>query len=288
MKTDLNNIPRITIITPSFNQGQYLEATIKSVLDQNYPNLEFIIMDGGSKDNSVEVIRRYKKRLTYWESRPDRGQTHAINKGLAMATGDIINWLNSDDLLSPGALRQLAQAWKSRPDTDILFGDYAAVDAGGDLVYTRKVAPYHPAALIWGRQLSSQPAVFFSKKLIDRLGPLDESLTFCMDTEFWSRAALNCAVFKQIRSQLGITRVHGDAKTTRLQHTLKSEHEAILVRTRNLGRLPSRVRSFVFLIMNRFWRLAAALRRAGLRNDFSFFAASRALKVINPTKGVLK
>ena len=272
--------PKITIITPSFNQGQFLEATIKSVLDQNYPNLEFIIMDGGSEDNSIDVIRRYANRLTHWESRPDNGQTHAINKGLALATGDIVNWLNSDDLLMPGALRKLAQAWNTRPDAEILFGDYAAVDTKGNLIYTRKVAPYHPKALIWGRQLSSQPAVFFSKKLVDRLGSLDASLTFCMDTEFWTRAALTRSSFVQIQSMLGITRVHGDAKTTRLQHTLKSEHEAILARTHHFDRIPVRVRSIVFFMMNRFWRLAAALRRAGLRNDFSFLAANRALKQI--------
>ncbi len=272
--------PKITIITPSFNQGQFLESTIKSVLDQNYPNLEFIIMDGGSEDNSVDVIRCYANRLTHWESRPDNGQTHAINKGLALATGDIVNWLNSDDLLMPGALTTLARAWNNRPDADILFGDYSAVDAKGNLIYSRKVAPYHPKALVWGRQLSSQPAVFFSKKLTDRLGHLDESLTFCMDTEFWIRAALNHASFVQIRSPLGITRVHGDAKTTKLQHTLKSEHEAILVRTHAFGRLPGRVQSLMFLMMNRFWRSAAALKRAGMRNDFSFFAAARALKQI--------
>ncbi len=280
MKAKDNTLPRITVITPSFNQGRFLEATIKSVLDQNYPNLEYIIMDGGSTDNSKAIIRHYEDRLTHWESRPDKGQTHAINKGISMATGDLINWLNSDDLLVPGALERLGWAFSGRPEADVFYGDYEAVDAAGARIYSRKAAPYHPKTLVWGRQLSSQPAVFFSRNLADRLGPLDESLTFCMDTEFWTRAALNQASFVQIRSPLGITRVHGDAKTTRLQHTLKAEHEAILARTFAKGRLPGRVQSILFLMMNRFWRLAAALRRAGLRNDFSFFAASRALKQI--------
>lgn len=272
--------PRITIITPSYNQGQFLEATIKSVLDQNYPNLEFIIMDGGSTDNSKAIIEKYQDCLDHWESRKDEGQTHAINKGLARATGDLINWLNSDDLLMPGALELLATAHKARPDAEIFYGDYQAVDGAGSLIYSRRAAPYHPDALVWGRQLSSQPAVFFTKKLLKRLGPLDESLTFCMDTEFWIRAAQSRTTFIQIKSFLGITRVHGEAKTTRLQQTLKQEHQKILTRTRVFDPIPYALQPFVFFMMNRFWRLAAAIGRAILRRDFTFMAASRALKQI--------
>ena len=105
------NLPRITIVTPSYNQGAFLEDTIRSVLDQGYPNLEYIVMDGGSTDNSVEIIEKYADRIDYWESEPDRGQTHAINKGFARATGVIGNWINSDDLLEPGALQTIGQAW---------------------------------------------------------------------------------------------------------------------------------------------------------------------------------
>lgn len=272
--------PKITIITPSFNQGQFLEATIKSVLDQNYPNLEFMIMDGGSRDNSLAVIEKYQDSLTHWESQKDGGQTHAINKGLARATGDLINWLNSDDLLMPGALKSLANAYKARPNADLFYGDYQAVDGTGSLIYSRKAAPYSPHALVWGRQLSSQPAVFFTKSLLDRLGPLDESLTFCMDTEFWIRATRARASFSQIKSFLGITRVHGEAKTTRLQKTLKQEHQRILTRTRIFDAVPYPIQVFVFFMMNRFWRLAAAFGRAVWRKDFTFMAASRALKQI--------
>ena len=107
--------PRISIVTPSYNQGAFIEETIHSVLLQNYPNLEYIVMDAGSTDNTVEVIRRYADRITYWESEKDRGQSHAINKGIARSTGQIFNWINSDDLLMPGALWSVAQAWMKKP-----------------------------------------------------------------------------------------------------------------------------------------------------------------------------
>ena len=109
---NLTSAPRITIITPSLNQGEFLEDTIHSILNQNYPNLEYFIVDGGSTDNSVDIIKKYEHRINWWVSEPDRGQSHAINKGLVRATGDIINWINSDDLLFPGALQRVASCYQ--------------------------------------------------------------------------------------------------------------------------------------------------------------------------------
>ncbi len=108
--------PRITIVTPSYNQGQYIEETILSVINQDYPNLEYIIIDGGSSDNTVEIIKKYSDRITYWISEKDNGQAHAINKGFRKATGDILNWLNSDDQLQPGALKIIAQRFGESPE----------------------------------------------------------------------------------------------------------------------------------------------------------------------------
>ena len=112
-------LPRISIVTPSFNQGQFIEKTICSVLDQNYPNLEYVVIDGGSTDETVEIIKKYAKHLTYWVSEPDRGQSHAINKGLAHCTGDVFNFLNSDDYLEPGALFHVAEAWNEKTDAAV-------------------------------------------------------------------------------------------------------------------------------------------------------------------------
>ena len=119
---------KISIVTPSFNQGQFLESTILSVLDQDYPDLEYIIIDGGSTDNSLEVIRKYTDRISYWVSEPDEGQSHAINKGWSMATGDIIAWINADDVYCPGAFSLVAKAFENNPDAVMVIGSGSSYD----------------------------------------------------------------------------------------------------------------------------------------------------------------
>ena len=118
----LPSVPKISVITPSYNQGKFLEQTILSVIEQDYTNVELIIIDGGSTDNSVDVIRQYENVIAYWVSEPDRGQAHAINKGLAKCTGDIFNWINSDDYLEPGALQEIGTQFANNPDTNIVCG----------------------------------------------------------------------------------------------------------------------------------------------------------------------
>lgn len=280
MRSD-EKYPRISIVTPSYNQGQFLEQTILSVLDQKYPNLEFIIIDGGSTDNSIEVIKKYSSHISWWVSEQDRGQTHAINKGFKRCTGKLVNWLNSDDMLVKNALSRLAAAALKHPGADIFYGDYMAVDGSGKTLYNRKCAPYHPGALFWGRQLSSQPAVFFKKNLLTRFGWLNEQQQFCMDTEFWIRTAKNGAVFAQIKQPLGITRVHGDAKTTRLQQVLHDEHKQIVQRYGGLPQLSDRAGNLYYRCMNRLWRMIAALRRLYFRKDTTLLRASAALKNIS-------
>lgn len=274
---------KISIITPSYNQGQFLEETIISVLNQDYPNLEYIIIDGGSTDNSVEIIKKYENRLTYWVSEKDRGQTHAINKGFKRATGDIVNWLNSDDLLEQGALKILEKEIEKVPEADFYFGDFSVIDSEGEKLFYRKSPPYQFATLFWGRQLSSQPAVFFRRNLLENIGYLDESLNFCMDTEFWIRAACKAARFHQIKSTLGITRMHGDAKTTRLQQVLHDEHKAVVrqYNSLNLFKEHNNAENVYYTFMNRFWRMAAAVNRFIFRQDVSFRMASKALQALN-------
>ncbi len=276
-----NRYPKISIVTPSYNQGQFLEDTILSVLDQGYPNLEFMIIDGGSDDRSVEIIKKYEPYLSFWHSGPDRGQTHAINKGFKRSTGVLINWLNSDDMLADNALNQLSNTFLTQPDDDIFFGDYLAVDGHGRTLYKRKSAPYHPKALFWGRQLSSQPAVFFKRDLLHSFGFLNEAQQFCMDIEFWIRTAKNGAVFCQLKAPLGITRVHGDAKTTLMQQVLHDEHKKIVENYQGLERFSGQARELYYLFMNRFWRLNAAARRFYFRKDTTFLSASSALKTIS-------
>lgn len=271
--------PKVTIVTPSYNQGQYLGETIESILDQQYSNLEFIIIDGGSTDGSIDVIKRFEKYLSYWVSEKDRGQTHAINKGFRIATGEIVNWINSDDLLESEALENIANAFNANESAGVFYGDYRAISAVSETIYTRRVGRYLQSGLYWGRQLSSQPAVFFRRELLHKYGFLDEGHHFCMDIEYWARLAKNGVVFHQIKEQLGVTRVHGEAKTTNLQHILHNEHKELVRRYGSLSYLRKygKLEDVYFTMMNRLWRAISAGNRALVRRDFSFNQASNAL-----------
>lgn len=259
-----------------------MESTIQSILNQNYPNLELIIIDGGSTDNSVAIIKKYQDKINFWVSEKDAGQTQAINKGFKLATGDYVNWINSDDMLPPGALHILADTIQDNSGYDFYFGDYLAINEKDELLYLRKSAPFSKRSLLWGRQLSSQPAVFFRRQLLEEYGYLNEKQQFCMDTEFWIRASENGATFRQIKHILGITRTHEDAKTTKLQNILHNEHIEIVRHYQHLlfFQIGSRSENLYFFLMNRLWRLATAVKRMTYRGDFTFMSASKALKTI--------
>ena len=180
-------LPLISVITPSYNQARFLEATILSVLDQEYPNLEYIIIDGGSNDGSVDIIRNYERRLAFWVSEPDRGQSHALNKGIAHATGDILFWLNADDLCSPGALAKVAEAFSQQPKPRIVIGQAYVTDDKGKLRGELKSRFTSWADYAIGKCTIRQIAAFFDRSLFDELGGLGESLKYCMDTDLLLR-----------------------------------------------------------------------------------------------------
>ncbi len=136
------NKPTVTIVTPSYNQGSFLEATIKSVIDQKYENLEYFVIDGGSVDNSLDVIRKYENQISFWVSEPDNGQSDAINKGFARATGKYINWLNSDDILLKGSLQKMVAYLEANNDVDIVYGNTMMIDKEGKDIVCRKEIQY--------------------------------------------------------------------------------------------------------------------------------------------------
>jgi glycosyltransferase involved in cell wall biosynthesis len=203
--------PKITIVTPSYSQAEFLERTILSVLNQNYPNLEYIIIDGGSVDKSVDIIKKYEKYLDYWTSEPDRGQAHAVNKGWARANGEILGWLNSDDLLLPGSLRKIASAFLENPEAVIVYGESYYVDHEDHVIRRFETEPFSRELF---REICyiCQPSVFFHNKVIGKIGMLDEGLKYCMDYDFWIRAS-NVFNFTYIREFLAGARVHGESKT---------------------------------------------------------------------------
>ncbi|MBL0742447.1 glycosyltransferase family 2 protein [Chryseolinea lacunae] len=207
--------PKISIITPSFNQAQYIEQTIDSVLSQGYPNLEYVVVDGGSKDGSVEIIKKYEKHFAYWVSESDRGQSHAINKGLARVCGDVVNWLNSDDYLEPGALKTLGEKFTD-PSVNVVVGRSNIVQDGklirttsGTDVYANNVAKTVGMARI------DQPETFFRRSVYETLGFLDERLHYVMDKEFWMRFLLRYGLdgVVKIPDLLANFRWHDQSKT---------------------------------------------------------------------------
>lgn len=205
--------PRISIITPSYNQAEYLEMTIKSAHSQQYPNLEHIVIDGGSTDGSVAIIEKWAPKLAYWVSEPDRGQSDAINKGLRRARGDILGWLNSDDLYEPGALPAVAQCFAEHPDVDVVFGDCTIVDAGGHPLFVRREIPFDFNIVLYGVNYLNQPAVFWRRSVMMRVGLLDESFHHMMDREYWLRMARAACRFHYLPQVLAATRWHPDAKS---------------------------------------------------------------------------
>jgi glycosyltransferase involved in cell wall biosynthesis len=207
--------PRITVITPSFNQGRFIEETIRSVLLQGYPRLQYLIVDGGSRDESVEVIGKYQRHLSHWVSEPDRGQPHAINKGFARADGEIVTWLNSDDVFEPGALFTAAEALRTE---QVIYGEWLLTDAEGRPTWdSRSEGPRPPLTLAdwipyWKAYPAVQPSIFFRRSLIDDSRLVDESLQYAFDYDLWLRLAER-AQFAPLGRVLSRFRLHADCKT---------------------------------------------------------------------------
>lgn len=181
--------PLVSVVTPSYNQGQFLEETILSVLKQDYPRLEYIIIDGGSTDSSLDTIRKYESRLAYWVSEPDSGQSEAINKGWRRARGEVIAYLNSDDTYEPGAVRAAAGYLAEHPDLGMSYGECNQVDESGLRVGTLPAQPFSLDQLVVGNYIWQQ-TVFLRRSVLDTVGWLDENLHYAMDYDLWLRIAL--------------------------------------------------------------------------------------------------
>lgn len=179
--------PLISVITPSYGQAQFLEDTIRSVLGQDYPRIEYIVCDGGSTDGSVEVIRRYEDRIAWWCSEPDSGQSEAINKGFARATGEIVAWINSDDRYVPGAFQAVTEAFARHPEAGMIYGDLGIINEAGEAIDRFRTRPYVFADQLTQRLTIPQPASFWRADVLRRLGGVRTDLHYAMDFEYWIR-----------------------------------------------------------------------------------------------------
>lgn len=232
-----NNAPLISVITPSFRQAGFLSQTMRSVLEQDYPALEYIVIDGGSNDGSREIIAAHNDRLAYWVSEPDRGQVHAINKGLERATGQILCYLNSDDLFHLGALRAVADAFMTNPDADIFHGRCSTIDENGTPLEREFFGDIDSPAKIldlWSVWFAGknvvQPEVFWTRRLMDRIGLFDEAFNYAMDYDYWTRAIVDAgAKVCRIDQDLAAFRLWGGQKSTAAEKAA-DELRAIAIR----------------------------------------------------------
>lgn len=224
------NYPKISIVTPSFNQGPYLEQTIQSVLDQNYPNLEYIIIDGGSTDESVEIIKKYERYLAYWVSEPDKGQSDALNKGLAKCTGQIFNWINSDDYFEPGALHKVAQAFVNNPHALQVCGYTRLFEDGTDkTVLKHRCELFESTEKTIIQQRINQQGAFYDLGAIRELGNINNSLNYVMDLELWLKF-LSCYGQERIvliDDLLAHFRLHPNSKTVEFEERFRRESSGV-------------------------------------------------------------
>src|SRR5260221_2240680 len=221
--------PRITIVTPSYNQAEFLEETIRSVLLQGYPNLEYFIIDGGSTDHSLEIVQRYAPWLGGYVSEPDHGQSHAINKGLARSTGAILAWLNSDDTYEPGALVRVGRAFIDSPQAVLIFGKAYTMSRVGRRVGHASARVYDRRWLLEQGNSIPQPSAFISQDALRPVGPLDETLHFAMDSDLWFRLG-DYGVVRFLPEFLSNQRIYPEAKTSAGDHRYYREVRQVIGR----------------------------------------------------------
>lgn len=253
-------LPKISIVTPSYNQGRYLDETMLSILNQDYPNFEYIVIDGGSTDESVDIIKKYQDRLAYWVSQKDRGFGDAINKGFSKATGEIFCWINSDDILFPNALKIIGNYFATHPHVDMVFGDRYVIDENSQTLLKLRYQFHTELLFRYGKSIP-QECSFWRRSLHEKVGGLDERYTYAIDLELWCKFARNGRM-RHIPFFLGAFRRHPDAKSSTIFTKGRAEARQILINY--YGKYPSPAVKRLFHIS--VGVLRRAYRYSGLYN----------------------
>ncbi len=273
--SDVVDAPTVTVVTPSLNQGRFLEETMRSVLLQGYPDLEYIVLDGGSTDNSRSILERYDPFLSHWESGPDAGQSDALNRGFQRASGEFIGWVNSDDILSPGAIGASVAALSASPEAGFSYGDWAVIDAESR-VTGHETPPDVTNSGLLARMQSyvAQPTLFFRKSALDEAGLLDPDLHLIMDFDLLLRLT---ARFEGIRAagEIARFRLHPDAKTPNHQTRAWEERGRVVRRFLDGADAPSEARSKRGRLLAAYHRQAALY---GLRTGRPQWLLSHAVR----------
>lgn len=244
----------VSAVTPSYNQGRFIRRTIESVLSQEgVHDLEYVVMDGGSTDETVSVLAGYGDRLRYRSER-DKGQPDAVNKGIAATSGDIIAWINSDDVYYPGAFQAVLEVFDSRPEVDVVYGDADHIDVDDAVIEPYPAEPYDLERLK-SRCIICQPAAFFRRRVVERFGALDLRWQYTLDYEFWLRLAKGGAVFAYLPRKLAGSRFYPQTKTSGAKLTVHAEINTMMAAT--FGRVPDRwLCNYAHALVGEKWKLS--------------------------------
>lgn len=248
MTSPSNNRPLVSIITPSLNQGRYIEETIQQVLNQTYAPIEYLVMDGGSTDETISILRRYDERIQ-WRSEPDRGQADALNKGFRLAAGEIIGWINTDDVYYPHAVQVAVEAFQADPDLDLVYGDGLYTDENGTIAWWFPTLEFSIEGFL-DRCILLQPTAFFRKRVLDRVGRLREDLHHCMDYELWIRAAKAGCRARYIPIPVAYSKLQPECKA--VTRAAEGHYEAIGMLLEHFGRISMiQLYSYAGVVMER-------------------------------------
>jgi glycosyltransferase involved in cell wall biosynthesis len=216
----------ISLVTCSYQQGRFIGATLKSVLEQAYPALEYLVVDGGSRDETVQRIREHEAQLAWWVSEPDGGQTDALVKGFARCTGEVMGWLCSDDLLLPGALDRVGRYFRDHPEAQWVYGDAIWIDAAGRPLRPKREMPWSRTVFLFDHNYLAQPSVFWRRSLYEKVGGLDRRWNLAMDADLWLRFA-NVSRPRHLRQYLSCMRYYPEQKTRALKPAGRREDESL-------------------------------------------------------------
>jgi glycosyltransferase involved in cell wall biosynthesis len=226
----MNTLPKISVVVPSFNQAKYLELTLRSILDQHYPNLELIVIDGGSKDESPEIIRKYEQQMKFWCSEPDGGQTQGIIKGFSHATGEILCFLNSDDLFEPGVLHEVGAYFSKHPEADAVYGDALWIDAEGKALRQQREISFNRFLWLYTYNYIPGMSMFWRRRIYDRSGGLNPDFQLAFDADLWIRFSDAGGKIKHVTRQWSRMRFYPEQKNRNLR--AQSDKEDLLIRSR--------------------------------------------------------